>query len=151
MWHPLYTFTNDADAVVVPTGLRRYKKYGKGYLKRNGEILVFETEQLAEDYVEAEIKALLLPNRKERRIAVAKRPKPVEVVEVATIEKEASVVGMPVDIHTVDYTPTGSRHISLSATAEEPVAVLCWWRAGTTNTCRTLRMAKQGGNARGGR
>lgn len=91
------------DAVDEVVSHRRYKKYGKGYLKRDGEILVFDSEELADEYVEAEIKALLLPNRKERRIAIAKRPKPVEVVEVAVIEKEASIVGMPVDVHTVDY------------------------------------------------
>jgi hypothetical protein len=106
MWHPLYTFGNDANAPpAAPTGLRRYKRYGKGYVKRGHEVLVFESQELADQYVAGEKAQAAAPNRKARRVIKAVAPKPAEVVDVSYIETVPEVQQsiFAVQIHDDDF------------------------------------------------
>lgn len=81
----------------APVG-RRFKHYAKGYLKRGNDVLVFPSEQEAEDYEAAEIAAKQAINRAQRRKAQADKPQPVETVNIELVERQATQWRMPYDM-----------------------------------------------------
>lgn len=72
-------------AVVVG---RRQKRYGKAYLKRDNEILVFQSEDAKEDYLKTEEQAKQAINRAQRRKVIAAQPKPVKV-DIEQVKEQA--------------------------------------------------------------
>lgn len=88
------------DATLSKTGggLRRYKHYRKGYLKRGNEVLVFDSEELAEQYEAAEIEAAQAINRAQRRKARIAIPKPAAKVDIAQVEIQAAAYQMPANV-----------------------------------------------------
>ena len=97
-----YTNNNDTSAAsgvsVTGGGLKRYKHYRKGYLKRGNEVLVFDSEELAEQYEAAEIEANQAINRAQRRKARIAIPKPAAKLDIAQVEIQAAAYEIPANV-----------------------------------------------------
>ena len=87
-----------AATVAVSGGLRRYKHYRKGYLKRGNEVLVFDSEELAEQFEAAEIEAAQAISRAKRKKARIAIPKPAEKVSIARVERQAVAYEIPANV-----------------------------------------------------
>ena len=92
----LFTFSATGDLTVPVVSHRRYKQYGKAYLKRDNEVLVFQSEDEKDRFIAAEEEAQQAINRAARRKVIASRPKPVETVNVQNVKQQAIERGMPV-------------------------------------------------------
>lgn len=83
---------------------RRFKKYAKGYVRKGHKVLVFETEEQAQEYLEAEEQA-----KKAIKKAIGKqiiKPKPVNTVSIHKVEAQARSFGIefePVQESYIDY------------------------------------------------
>ena len=88
-----YSYTGQAAGITysgeTQTVGRRFKHYSKGYLKRGNEVLVFPSQQEAEDYEAAEIAAKEAISRAQKKKARAEKPKPIETVNLARVERQA--------------------------------------------------------------
>lgn len=97
-----HTNNNDTSAAsgvsVTGGGLKRYKHYRKGYLKRGNEVLVFDSEELAEQYEAAEIEANQAINRAQRRKARIAIPKPAAKLDIAQVEIQAAAYAIPANV-----------------------------------------------------
>ena len=58
---------------------RRFKHYAKAYLRRENEVLVFDSEDEKESFLEAEKQAAQAINRAARRAVMATVPRPAKV------------------------------------------------------------------------
>jgi hypothetical protein len=81
----------------TPVG-RRFKQYGKGYLKRGNEVLVFNSEKEAEDFEAAEIAAKEAISRAQKKKVRAAKPKPVETVNLERVERQVFEWQMPYNL-----------------------------------------------------
>lgn len=99
-----YSYTGQAAGISYSgesqTVGRRFKHYSKGYLKRGNEVLVFPSEQEAEEYEAAEIAAKQAISRAQKKKARAEKPKPIETVNLARVERQAIEWKVP------DYVPS---------------------------------------------
>lgn len=81
---------------------RRFKKYAKGYVRKGHKVLVFETEELAREYLEAEEQA-----KKAIKKVIGKpiiKPKPVNTVSIPKVEAQARSFG-------IEFKPEQESHI----------------------------------------
>ena len=67
---------------------RRFKHYAKAYLRRENEVLVFDSEDEKESFLEAEKQAQKAINRAARRAVMATVPRPAKV-DLERIAQEA--------------------------------------------------------------
>lgn len=86
-WGPLVTVDDNR---VDHRRYKRHKHYAKAYLKRENDVLVFNSETEKEQFLEAEEEAKKAINRAVRRKVIAARPKPV-VVDIDSIAKDADI------------------------------------------------------------
>lgn len=86
---------SQSSAAPAVTGLRRYKKYGKGYVKRDDKVLVFESQELADKFVSDELDEKLAQTRKQKRAIKAATPKPVDAIEIAAVEQKIQQFQLP--------------------------------------------------------
>lgn len=83
---------------------RRFKKYAKGYVRKGHKVLVFESEEQAQEYLKAEEQA-----EKAIQKAIGKpisKPKPVKTVSIPKVEAQARSFGIefePVQDSQIDY------------------------------------------------
>jgi hypothetical protein len=76
---------------------RRFKYFTKAYLKREHEVLVFNSEEEKDKFLDAEEQAKKAINRAARRKVIATKPKP-EVVDIEAVSKEASRLDVKEDV-----------------------------------------------------
>ena len=83
----------------APVG-RRFKHYAKAYLKRGHEVLVFDSEDKKEKFLDAEIKAkeAIDKARQQRKVVVKKLPKPAQTVELKSLQQKANRYEIQADI-----------------------------------------------------
>jgi hypothetical protein len=93
----LLALVGEEPPAVTPVG-RRFKHYAKGYLKRGNEVLVFSSQQEAEDFEAAEIAAKEAISRAQKKKVRAAKPKPIETVNLERVERQVSAWQMPYDI-----------------------------------------------------
>lgn len=82
---------------------RRFKKYAKGYVRKGHKVLVFDSEELAQEYLAAEEAQKVIKKAKAPRIA---KPKPVETVSIPKVEAQAKAFDIefaPIQDRQVDY------------------------------------------------
>lgn len=77
---------------------RRFKQYGKGYLKRGNEVLVFPSQEEADKYEAAEIAAKEAISRAQKKKIRAAKPKPVETVNLERVERQVYEWQMPYNL-----------------------------------------------------
>lgn len=66
------------------------RRLGKGYIRRERELFIFESEDAKEDYLKAQEQAKQAINRAQRRAAIATQPKPIKV-DLTAIETQAQI------------------------------------------------------------
>ena len=74
------------EAVARTVG-RRVKKYEKAYLQRDGQILVFNSEEEKEEFLDAEEQAKQAITHAARRKVIATKPDPV-VVDLKAVDQD---------------------------------------------------------------
>lgn len=67
---------------------KRVKRYAKAYLQRDNKILVFESEEEKQAFIDAEEQAKTAINRAARRKVIATQPKPA-TVDLQAVKQEA--------------------------------------------------------------
>jgi hypothetical protein len=79
---------------------RRFKHYAKAYLKRGNEILVFNSDDEKERFLDAETqtKEAIEKAKTTRKIVVKRGPRPVETVELKGLQKQANSYEIEADI-----------------------------------------------------
>ena len=111
----------DTDAVTAVRH-RRHKYYSKAYLKRENEILVFDSEAEKQAFIDAEEQAKTAINRAARRKVIATKPKPV-IVDLTTVKQEAKQYEIPGNIQALlaqhDYSRILEIHLMVMEMQEE--------------------------------
>ncbi len=84
----------------IATAGRRFKHYAKAYLKREHEVLVFDSEEAKDQFLDAEIKAkeAIDKARQQRKVIVKKLPKPAQTVELKGLQQQANQYEIQADI-----------------------------------------------------
>lgn len=78
----------------------RVKHYSKAYLKRGNEVLVFDSEDEKEKFLDAETKSkeAIDKARQQRKVVVKKLPKPAQTVELKSLQQKANRYEIQADI-----------------------------------------------------
>jgi hypothetical protein len=97
---------------------RRFKYYGKAYLKRKNELLVFSSEAEKDAFLDAEEKAKTAINRAARRKVIATKPKP-QIVDIEAVKQDAQRFEIKADISALEVNQDYGRLLQIYAAIVE--------------------------------